>query len=126
MAGSSSETRMGGSMRSADKNVTRTEVRSALRVVIALTFVASLHAATPVADADKNWGQWGGPHSTGVSKVANPPVEWSETKNVRWKVEIPGRGSSSPVVWGDRIFLLTAVPEGASIDASHAQLGGSQ
>ena len=58
------------------------------------------------------WPQWRGPYATGVSKHANPPLEWSETKNVRWKVEIPGRGSSSPVVWGDRIFLLTAVPVG--------------
>ena len=47
---------------------------------------------------------------TGVSRTATPPVEWSETKNIKWKVEIPGRGSSSPVVWGDRIFLLTAIP----------------
>jgi outer membrane protein assembly factor BamB len=49
---------------------------------------------------------------TGVAPRATPPVEWSETKNVRWKVEIPGKGSSTPVVWGERIFLLTAVPTG--------------
>ena len=61
-----------------------------------------------------------------MSKHANPPVEWSETKNVRWKVEIPGRGSSSPVVWGDRIFLLTAVPVGVSGPSAHAPRGGVQ
>ena len=43
---------------------------------------------------------------------ADPPTEWSETRNVRWKVEIPGRGSGTPVVWGDRIFVLSAVPQG--------------
>ena len=46
----------------------------------------------------------------GVAPHARPPVEWSETKNVRWKVEIPGKGSATPVVWGDRIYVLTAVP----------------
>ena len=42
-----------------------------------------------------------------MSKTADPPVEWSETKNIRWKVEIPGRGSASPVVWGDKVFVLS-------------------
>jgi outer membrane protein assembly factor BamB len=78
------------------------------------------------ADADRYWGQWRGPNATGVSKTADPPVEWSETKNVRWKVEIPGRGSASPVVWGDRVFVSTAVPVGAALGASHAPLGGVQ
>ncbi len=61
------------------------------------------------AGADRFWGQWRGPHATGVSRTATPPTEWSETKNIRWKVPIPGRSSSSPVVWNDRIFLLTSV-----------------
>src|SRR5262249_59905300 len=82
--------------------------------------------ALPAADADRYWGQWRGPGATGVSRVANPPVEWSETKNVRWKVEIPGRGSASPVVWGDRVFVATAVPAGGEGGASHAPLGGVQ
>jgi outer membrane protein assembly factor BamB len=46
----------------------------------------------------------------GVAPHARPPVEWSESKNVRWKVEVPGKGSATPVVWGDRIYVLTAVP----------------
>ena len=54
---------------------------------------------------------------------ADPPTEWSETKNVRWKVEIPGRGSGTPVVWGDRIFVLTAVPQGVDAAAAHAPRG---
>ncbi len=51
-------------------------------------------------------------------------IEWGETKNIRWKVEIPGRGSSSPVIWGDRVFVLTAIPAGASLADSHRPLGG--
>jgi len=64
------------------------------------------------AEAERFWPQWRGPLMTGVAPRATPPLEWSETKNVRWKVEIPGKGSSTPVVWGDRIFVLTAVPTG--------------
>ena len=41
---------------------------------------------------------------------ANPPTQWSDTKNVRWKVPIPGRGSGSPVIWGDQVFVVTAAP----------------
>jgi outer membrane protein assembly factor BamB len=76
--------------------------------------------------ADGFWGQWRGPHSTGVSRSADPPTEWSETKNIRWKVEIPGRGSGSPVVWGNRVFLMTAVPVGFTGPASHQPRGGVQ
>ena len=76
------------------------------------------------AAADRFWPQWRGPAATGVAPHADPPVEWSETKNVRWKIELPGRGSSSPVVWGDRIFLTTAIPSGTSGAASHAPRGG--
>jgi len=44
-----------------------------------------------------------------VSPDANPPIEWSDEKNVRWKVELPGLGHSTPIVWGDRVFVMTAV-----------------
>jgi outer membrane protein assembly factor BamB len=64
--------------------------------------------------------------ATGVSPTAKPPLEWSETRNIKWKVEIPGRGSSSPVVWGDRIFLTSAVPAGASLADSHGPRGGRE
>lgn len=68
-----------------------------------------LTGAMPAAD-DDNWPQWRGPMMAGVALEGEPPVEWSETKNVKWKVEIPGKGSASPIVWGDKIFVLTAVP----------------
>ena len=94
-----------------------------------LTLVAVLgDGSRPAAqdpDANRYWAQWRGPHANGVSPTANPPLEWSETKNVRWKVEIPGRGSSSPIVWGDRVFVTTAVPVGITGDAQHAPRGGA-
>ena len=79
------------------------------------TFVSLLFAAH-LAHADNfenqrvnNWHQWRGPDSNGVAVKADPPLEWNETKNVKWKVELSGRGSASPVVWGDKIFLTSAI-----------------
>ena len=56
-----------------------------------------------------NWSSWRGSEGTGVSTETNVPVEWGADKNIRWKAPIPGRGHSSPIVWGDRIFLTTDV-----------------
>ncbi len=61
------------------------------------------------------WGQWRGPLGTGVAPQADPPVEWSEDRNIRWKIPLPGRGHSSPVVWDQRIFLTTAIPYGETL-----------
>jgi outer membrane protein assembly factor BamB len=99
-----------------------------MKVLIAVTAVLSLAASAPAQNtaSSRYWGQWRGPEGTGVSRTADPPLEWSETKNVRWKVEVPGRGSGSPVVWGDRIYLMTAVPVGIAGDAQHAPRGGIQ
>ena len=76
-------------------------------------------AAAQSPDAGRYWGQWRGPEATGVARHADPPLTWSETEHVAWKVEVPGRGSASPIVWGDKVFLLTAVPFGdpAPLDA---------
>ena len=69
-------------------------------------------AAGEKLDPRDQWPQWRGPLGTGVAPRADPPVEWSEAKNVRWKTPIPGKGHSTPIVWGDRVFLTTAVPTG--------------
>jgi outer membrane protein assembly factor BamB len=68
-------------------------------------------AAITDQNPTQDWPQWRGPHANGVAPDADPPATWSETDNVKWKVEIPGRGSGSPIVWGDRVYLMTAVSE---------------
>jgi hypothetical protein len=65
--------------------------------------------------AQHAWPQWRGPLGTGVAPHAQPPVQWSETKNIRWKTALPGKGHSTPIVWGDRIFLTTAIPYGEAV-----------
>lgn len=61
-----------------------------------------------------NWGHWRGDDGNSVSENANPPTHWGPSKNVKWKVAIPGRGSGSPIVWGDRVFVVSAVPNADS------------
>jgi len=62
---------------------------------------------------------------TGVSPEGNPPIEWSEQKNIRWKTSLPGKGHSTPIVWGDRIFLTTAVPYGDPLPPRHSTAPGT-
>ena len=82
-----------------------------IRTITPLTIaLAALLLLSPGAEAE-NWPQWRGPDANGVAPNATPPLEWSESQNIRWKVPVPGRGSGSPIVWGDRVFVLTAVSE---------------
>lgn len=76
-----------------------------------------LLSLVPLARAD-NWAHWRGPTGNGVANNASPPVEWSDTKNVRWKVEIPGRENSSPVIWDQQVFVTTAAPVGGEKESA--------
>ncbi len=80
----------------------------------ACLFVAAAFASgpKPTSSPTTDWPHWRGPLARGVAPQGNPPVEWSETRNVRFKVEIPGRGLSTPIVWKERIFVTSAVPLG--------------
>src|SRR6266540_2562740 len=66
-----------------------------------------------------NWSQWRGSDGSGVSDATSLPLEWSSEKNVVWKTPVPGRGHSSPVVWGNRIFLTTEI-EGEVVPGAKA------
>jgi hypothetical protein len=80
-----------------------------MSITIAILFLLAVGSA-PTGAA--GWPQFRGPTGDGLAASADPPVQWSETKNVRWKVAVPGRGRSSPVVAGDRIWLTTAIEQG--------------
>jgi len=64
-------------------------------------------------EARKYWPRWRGPSGQGLVEGAGYVDTWSETENVLWKVELPGSGNSSPIIWGDRIFLTTSYDGGA-------------
>lgn len=72
-------------------------------------------AGTIQAQSDAHWPQWRGPFFNGMAR-GDAPTVWSDTKNVKWKAPIPGRGFSTPVIWGDRIFLTTAIPSGKAAE----------
>ncbi len=74
------------------------------RFLLALALVT-----TTLSARAENWPHWRGDHGNGISLTAQPPTEWSNTKNVKWKVAVPGLGSSSPVIWGDQVFVTSAV-----------------
>ncbi|MEM9478761.1 MAG: PQQ-binding-like beta-propeller repeat protein [Verrucomicrobiota bacterium] len=86
-------------------------------IFLIAAFGASLLSADNNQTIADNWHQWRGPENNGVSRTATPPLTWSEEENVAWKVEIDGNGTSSPIVWGDKVFLTTAINTG-SVDSN--------
>ena len=79
------------------------------KVVFTILLFLMHHLAGAQDSYLDNWPQWRGPLSTGASPTGNPPLNWSEEQNIKWKVEIPGKGHATPVIWGDRIFILTSI-----------------
>ena len=78
--------------------------------VILGVFSGGLSAVGAFAESpDDYWPAWRGPQLNGVAPTGDPPVTWSETENIKWKVKLPGKGSSTPVVWGNKMFIQTAV-----------------
>jgi outer membrane protein assembly factor BamB len=77
-----------------------------------LLFFSSLALVLSTAPVDaENWPSWRGPRGDGTSHEKNPPLAWSETTNIRWKTAIPGKGHSSPIVWGERVFVTTCLED---------------
>ncbi len=85
-------------------------------LLLAAIVAAAPPASDPASDVEGGWPAWRGPNRTGSAPAGNPPIEWSEEKNVRWKKAVPGLGLSSPIVWGDRLFLTTAVSTGERVE----------
>jgi outer membrane protein assembly factor BamB len=83
-------------------------------LISAVSFSVMMFALDSSPDAQKYWPQWRGPAANGVALHSNPPLQWSEEKNIKWKIEVPGKGLSSPIIWGDKVFITTAIPTGKS------------
>ena len=75
-----------------------------MRLVVLFFFVAGLIRA-------ENWPGWRGPSGDGVSAGKGIPTKWSSTENIAWKITVPGEGHSSPIVWGDKVFLTSSLTE---------------
>jgi outer membrane protein assembly factor BamB len=99
--------------------VLRLEIRT-LGGFASLAWAVSVITFPAFADsAAHNWPQWRGPNLNGTAQATNLPVEWSETKNVRWKTAMPSWSGSSPIVWEDRVFVMSPgkaeVPDSAPV-----------
>src|SRR5687767_15918634 len=77
-----------------------------IAAVYLFSFVVIISYSTATAKPS-NWPQWRGPDGRGVSEEKGLPAEWTSTRNVKWKTPISGRGHSSPIIWGKKIFLIT-------------------
>jgi outer membrane protein assembly factor BamB len=88
-------------------------------LLCALTTLSAQSAPT-----DAYWPTWRGPDATGAAPTGNPPITWSENENVKWKVKLPGTGSSSPIIWGDKLFFQVAIDTGkksTAVDNAEAE-----
>lgn len=84
-----------------------------LCLLLAVIFWAAFSA--DAEEAPGNWPAWRGAEMNGLAQGSNPPVEFSESKNLAWKVEVPGSGFSTPIIWGDLILLQSALPVGETL-----------
>jgi len=83
------------------------------------SFTLLLVLSLPLIAADDDWPRWRGPADDGMAR-GDAPIKWSDTENVAWKLAIPGKGHSSPVIWGDKLFLTTAIPTSTAPPAAPA------
>ncbi len=83
------------------------------RLFAFLTFACFIPSTILSQDFDtekqNNWHQWRGPNASGVSNTAHPPLTWSDQTNIKWKVPIAGEGSSTPIIWGNAVIILSAI-----------------
>ena len=97
-------------------------LRTLLTVSGALLLLLTL--ASGVVPEAGDWPYWRGPSANGMA-VGDAPLRWSSTQNLRWSTEIPGKGNSSPVLWGDQIFLTTAIPTSTPVRPASTAAGAS-
>ncbi|MBP86153.1 MAG: hypothetical protein CMJ64_05475 [Planctomycetaceae bacterium] len=78
--------------------------------ILSVLLLAQIASADDRAAArHESWHQWRGPQANGVAQDSDPPTRWDATANIRWKAAIDGEGSATPIIWGDQVFLLTAI-----------------
>ncbi|MFM7921637.1 MAG: serine/threonine protein kinase, partial [Planctomycetaceae bacterium] len=75
-----------------------------LRLILLLLFLGGVGVGRPILEAQE-WARFRGVNGSGLSTAASLPIRWSESENLAWKLDLAGEGSSSPVLWEDRIFL---------------------
>lgn len=93
-----------------------------MRLTLRSCSLLVLMVTTPVLHAEQNWPQWRGPEGQGHAETASLPLKWSETEHVQWKRLLPGRGHSSPVIWGKQLWVTAAIENAASPEEAARRL----
>jgi outer membrane protein assembly factor BamB len=92
--------------------------------ILLLAASMSLMGQQDLPGYEQNWAQWRGPNANGVAPSGNPPLEWSESSNIKWETEIPGVGHSTPIIWEDQMILLSAVQTDRKAETEEAGEAG--
>src|SRR5881628_3689705 len=79
------------------------------RSILWRSFLLAVTAFITISASAANWPGWRGPQGTGVSPETGLPLRWSTNENIRWRAPLPERGNSTPVIWGNRVFVSQAV-----------------
>jgi hypothetical protein len=79
---------------------------------IIIFIIASLIFLSPQLQSANQWPTWRGPNADGTVQGCKPPTQWSATQNIKWKLKLPGSGSSTPIIWNEKLFLLLAEATG--------------
>jgi outer membrane protein assembly factor BamB len=74
-----------------------------------IALVVAVPAFAQDVDRREQWPHWRGPEANGTAPRAEPPITWDDTTNIKWKVGLPGRGSATPIIWGEQVFIVTAI-----------------
>ena len=97
--------------------------------ISALVVLAATLTIAATSEAGENWPAWRGPHRDGVSAERNLPLRWDTEENITWKLALPEWSASTPIIWGDKIFLNVAdgrtFSSGASIETPACPSGRS-
>jgi len=99
------------------------EVRTMHIFLLSPIVTAALALFVSGAGSTHNWPQWRGPDADGVSQETGLPLRWSRSENIAWKVRLPGRGNSTPIIWSDRIFVTSQIGSGI-VEARSARNDG--
>ena len=86
----------------------------ALALLVSGSFLST--SSAKAGESDGNWPHWRGPNATGVAPKADPPITWDAKTNIKWKAPLPGRGSATPIIWGDHVFIVTAIKTDRAVD----------
>jgi outer membrane protein assembly factor BamB len=86
------------------------------RLIASVLLLAAILVTARAGEPADNWPHWRGPNANGTAPKADPPIQWDDNTNIKWKAPLVGKGSATPIVWGDQVFVLTALNTGRVAD----------